>query len=62
MEFYQRHIRVLFISSCRFIPSCSDYARQAVGKYGCIKGGALAIKRIFCCHPFSRKSGYDPLV
>lgn len=45
---------------CRFHPSCSQYAIQAISKYGTLKGGYLSIKRIFRCNPFSR-GGHDPV-
>lgn len=45
---------------CRFYPHCSEYSRQAIEKYGVLKGVYLSIKRVFHCHPFSR-GGYDPL-
>ena len=47
-------------SACRFYPTCSNYAIEAICKYGFFKGWWLAIKRIFRCHPFG-KSGYDPV-
>lgn len=47
-------------SCCRFVPTCSEYALEAVEKYGAVKGGFLAVKRILKCHPF-HKGGYDPL-
>lgn len=46
--------------ACRFYPSCSEYAFQAIGKYGVIKGGYLALKRIMKCHPF-HPGGFDPV-
>ncbi len=46
---------------CKYYPSCSVYMKQAIIKYGCIKGTWKGIKRIFRCNPFS-KGGYDPLV
>ncbi len=46
--------------SCRYAPSCSEYASQALGKYGAIKGGWLAVKRILRCHPWGGH-GYDPV-
>ena len=46
--------------SCRYIPTCSEYAMIAVEKYGAAKGSFLAIKRILRCHPF-HKGGYDPV-
>ena len=47
-------------STCIFIPTCSEYAVQAITKYGAFKGSYLALRRILRCHPFS-KGGYDPL-
>ena len=47
-------------SECKYYPTCSEYARQAIEKYGVIKGCFLALKRIIKCNPFS-KGGYDPL-
>lgn len=46
--------------SCRFFPTCSQYAIEALEKYGAIKGSYLALRRILRCHPF-HKGGYDPL-
>ena len=46
--------------SCRYLPTCSDYAIQAVEKHGAIKGGWLAMKRLLRCHPWGG-SGYDPV-
>ena len=47
-------------SSCRFTPTCSEYMKQAIQKYGIIKGGWLGIKRICRCHPLN-EGGYDPV-
>ncbi|MFA5090255.1 MAG: membrane protein insertion efficiency factor YidD [Candidatus Omnitrophota bacterium] len=58
---YQGCIRPLLPSCCRFSPSCSEYTRQAISKYGFFQGGTKGIKRILKCHPFSPQSGYDPL-
>lgn len=58
--FYQRQISPALPPSCRFIPTCSEYAMQAVTKYGARKGGWLALKRILRCNPFF-KGGYDPV-
>ncbi len=60
IAFYQKRISPLKKPCCRFYPSCSEYARQAVEKYGAFKGGFLGAKRILKCHPF-HKGGYDPL-
>ncbi len=47
-------------ASCRYVPTCSQYAIEALQKYGALKGGWLAIKRICRCHPWGG-SGYDPV-
>ena len=57
---YQKFISPLFPPSCRFYPTCSEYAVQAFKKYGVLKGGAKATWRILRCNPFN-KGGYDPL-
>ena len=49
-----------FHNHCRFIPTCSDYAKEAIINYGAFKGLILSIKRVLRCHPFG-KSGYDPV-
>ncbi|MFA5311490.1 MAG: membrane protein insertion efficiency factor YidD [Candidatus Omnitrophota bacterium] len=58
---YQALSRWVLPSSCRFIPSCSEYTRQAIVKYGLSKGILKGVRRIFSCHPFSGRFGYDPL-
>ena len=50
----------IFGRRCRFYPTCSEYSRQAITKYGALKGSYLTIKRLLKCHPF-HKGGYDPL-
>lgn len=60
IRFYQCCISPLFPPACRFTPSCSEYAIQAIRKYGALKGLWLALKRIFRCHPWGG-SGYDPV-
>jgi len=57
---YQRYISPLFGKKCRFYPSCSEYTKQAIEKYGTLKGCFIGTKRILRCNPFS-KGGYDPL-
>lgn len=60
IEFYQRFITPYTPASCRFTPTCSEYARQALLKHGPIKGLALTIWRILRCNPWGG-SGYDPV-
>lgn len=60
IKIYQKLISPLFPNKCRFIPSCSHYAIEAINKYGACKGSILAIKRILKCHPFN-PGGYDPV-
>ena len=61
IRFYQRCISPAFPARCRFSPTCSQYAYEAVAKYGAWKGGWLAVKRILRCHPFSHHNPYDPV-
>ena len=60
---YQRNISPLRPPCCRFIPTCSAYALEAVEKYGALTGGWLALRRILRCHPFHRQRSiqYDPV-
>ncbi|PIE61646.1 MAG: membrane protein insertion efficiency factor YidD [Desulfobacterales bacterium] len=60
IKFYQIFISPMLGSNCRYYPTCSAYALEAVEKYGSFKGGVLAVKRILRCHPF-RAGGYDPV-
>ncbi len=60
IRIYQRHISRWTPSACRFTPTCSEYAAQALAKYGVLKGSALALRRICRCHPF-QPGGYDPV-
>lgn len=60
IRFYQRSISPLFPPACRFTPTCSQYAIEAIEKHGPVKGLWLAIKRISRCHPWGG-SGYDPV-
>lgn len=57
---YRAYISPLKPPCCRFIPTCSEYALEAIQKYGPVKGSWLAVKRISKCHPF-HKGGYDPV-
>ncbi|MBQ2764649.1 MAG: membrane protein insertion efficiency factor YidD [Firmicutes bacterium] len=60
IRFYRKAISPLFPPCCRFVPTCSQYALEAISKYGAFKGGKMAIRRILRCHPF-HKGGYDPV-
>ncbi|MCI5473585.1 MULTISPECIES: membrane protein insertion efficiency factor YidD [Treponema] len=60
IRIYQKYISPLFPGCCRFTPTCSEYAIEAIKKYGSGKGTFLAIKRIIRCNPYS-KGGYDPV-
>ena len=59
--YYQRNLSRRHRPCCRFIPVCSEYARQAIEKHGAAKGGYLAVRRVLRCHPFSRRDPYDPV-
>ena len=61
IRFYQRRISPAFPPRCRFRPTCSQYAVEAIEKYGAWKGGLLAIKRIMRCHPFYKGDDFDPV-
>ncbi len=61
IRFYQKHISPLSPPRCRYYPTCSAYAYQAITKYGALKGGWLAFKRFMRCHPFAKHDYYDPV-
>ena len=61
IRFYRRHLsRAKKRPTCRYIPTCSEYAVEAIQRYGALKGGRLAAWRLLRCNPFS-KGGYDPV-
>jgi len=60
IAFYRTCISPLTPPACRYTPTCSQYAKEAIIKYGPFRGGWLALKRILRCHPFGG-SGYDPV-
>lgn len=60
LKLYKRFVSPLLPLSCRFTPTCSEYAMEAVERYGVLRGAALAARRLLSCHPFSR-GGYDPV-
>lgn len=57
---YQRFVSPLLGPHCRYTPTCSQYAYEAIFRYGCLTGGFLAIKRLLRCHPWG-SYGYDPV-
>ena len=57
---YKLLVSPLFTGSCRFYPSCSDYAREAIERHGLLYGVALSVRRLARCHPFG-SSGFDPV-
>ena len=64
INIYQKHISSLISKGgihCKFCPTCSEYTKQAINKYGSIKGTWLGIKRILRCNPFNKNGGYDPV-
>jgi hypothetical protein len=60
LRFYKFAVSPLFGPVCRFYPSCSDYAAQAVSRFGVVRGGVLALWRLARCHPLA-KAGFDPV-
>jgi len=60
VRFYRKHLSDPSMPKCRFIPTCSLYALDAIEKFGALKGFWLTLKRILRCHPFC-KGGYDPV-
>ena len=58
---YQRYVSPAFPARCRYTPTCSAYAFEAISKYGALKGGYLALRRFLRCHPFSKRDWYDPV-
>ena len=61
IRIYQKCISPYTPPTCRFIPTCSQYAYVAITKYGAFKGGYLALRRLLRCHPFSKADPYDPV-
>ena len=61
IRFYQSQISPCFPARCRFTPTCSAYALEAIQKYGALKGSFLALRRILRCHPFYKGDPYDPV-
>ena len=61
IRFYQKHVSPAFPARCRYYPTCSRYAYEAITKYGALKGGWLALKRFLRCLPFHKGNYFDPV-
>ena len=61
IRFYQKHVSPAFPARCRYYPTCSRYAYEAITKHGVLKGGWLALKRFLRCHPFYKGDYFDPV-
>ena len=61
IRFYRRCISPYTPASCRFNPTCSQYAQEAITKYGALKGGWLALRRLLRCNPFNKSDPFDPV-
>jgi putative membrane protein insertion efficiency factor len=60
LRLYKEAISPLLLPACRYVPSCSEYAMEAVERYGVLRGSGMALQRLLRCHPFVR-GGYDPV-
>ena len=61
LRFYKTYLSFLFAGNCRFDPTCSQYAYQAIERFGVARGVWLGLQRLLRCHPLSRRFGYDPV-
>ena len=61
LAFYKSYLSVLFAGACRYQPTCSSYAQEAIARFGVAYGSWLSLKRLLRCQPLSRRFGYDPV-
>ena len=61
LKAYKALVSPMLAPSCRYVPTCSEYAMEAVERYGVLRGGLMAVARLLRCHPFVR-GGYDPVL
>jgi uncharacterized protein len=60
LKFYKATVSPWLPPSCRFVPTCSEYACEAIERYGALRGSAMGLRRLLRCHPF-HSGGYDPV-
>jgi hypothetical protein len=60
LRWYKARVSPLLPPACRYTPTCSEYAMEAIERHGLVRGGLLATRRLLSCHPFAR-GGYDPV-
>jgi len=60
LKFYKAVISPWLPPSCRFVPTCSEYAREAIERHGAVRGSLMSVRRLLRCHPF-HPGGYDPV-
>ncbi len=60
LRMYKRFVSPMFLPACRYVPSCSDYAHEAIERYGALRGSLKALWRVLRCHPFAH-GGFDPV-